>query len=93
MLRCGKCLILWKAAKMVRRTTSNALPRQGTFCIVGGLLSAGEDPRRRPGCHPDRRHGEAHGRFPIGNGHAPGIDTGRGASGAESSAAGWVAWV
>ena len=40
---------------------------------------------------PDRGHGEGYDRFPMGNGQAPGIDTGRGASGADGSAAGWAA--
>jgi hypothetical protein len=51
--------------------------------LVKVLPAGGWSPR------PPARQGQ--GRFPIGNGHAPGIDTGRGASGTEGSAAGWAA--
>src|SRR5688572_12539408 len=44
--------------------------------------------RREP---TDRRHGKDQDRFPMGNGHAPGIETGLGVSGAGGLAAGWAA--
>ena len=74
-------------------STTDFLPCPNTFCIVGGLLSArrkfhaGGQTAERP---PDRKHGEGYDRFPMGNGQAPGIDTGLGASGAGGSAAGWA---
>jgi hypothetical protein len=68
------------------------LPLPGCFCIFGGLLSARQNStptvrRRKP---TDRRHGEDQDRFPMGNGHAPGIETGLGVSGAGGLAAGWA---
>ncbi|MGZ5256453.1 MAG: hypothetical protein ACXWC0_02325, partial [Burkholderiales bacterium] len=55
-----------------------ALPCAERFCIFGGLLSAGEKFHAggRAATPPVRRHGEGYGRFPMGNGQAPGIDTG-----------------
>ena len=71
-----------------------ALLSGGGFCIFGGLLSPGRNPPARWSdgeSRPTTSTGANHDRSPMGKGHAPGITTGLGVSGARGSAAGSAA--
>ena len=77
---------------MLRRSRPVRLAVVGLFLYLWrpAVLRLNSTPAVRRREPTDCGHGEDQDRFPMGNGHAPGIETGLGVSGAGGLAAGWA---